>query len=284
MSKELYWNLARFLFFLVPLSWNAFCQLRADTCVAKMNDINSDLSVLARKLEDLLEKPWLEHLERGKADLLAGKLGEATAHFDVAIEQGPTCYEAYAYRGLALQRNAELRLADEAFRRCQEAFSQNRLNYKEKVQPALDEALDQLVEIRKRLDDLSANSLLIDGVGNSYNTKDKLLKVEQLEGHIRFVKMQNERKDLPGQLLLLIGNFHFTTQNWSDAEAFYRRGINSGETLPQCHGNLAALLFLTDRKEEAISHYRQAVSGQAPLSQRFVSDIEAYLANRGRTP
>jgi tetratricopeptide (TPR) repeat protein len=257
-----------------------FIQVRGNSCVGKMNDLNEELSVLALRVEEILKLPALSEVEKGRAFLNKNKRKKAEQCWNRAIVLDSNCYQAYAFRAILFFQEGVLDKAGHDFELSTQAFGRKRAFFQQKYTGELTSIRDELRILKKRMNDISAGSLLIDGVGDAYNTKDKLFKIKSLEAKLDKMIDAGDTLSYPAAFRLFYGNLLFMRRMFEKAYSQYYLGLRQRPDSPPLNANMAAVLFTMNRKDEALTFYHRAIFLKADMKPRFKRDITAWEMNK----
>jgi Flp pilus assembly protein TadD len=104
-----------------------------------------------------------------------------------------------------------------------------------------------------------------------------------IEDRLRFLReaeqrgVENEPR-VPAELSLALGSAHFRLGQIAEAEYSYRSAIRTDGDLGAAHNNLAVVLMMTDRFEEARRQIREAERVGFRVSPAFKEDLESRAA------
>jgi tetratricopeptide (TPR) repeat protein len=132
---------------------------------------------------------------------------------------------------------------------------------------------DQILELRDQIRDLSTGP----------QTARRQLQAQQVQDQIQDLEyaMRDGIGDLtlrvPAFVSLSLGSAQFRKGSMADAEREYRNAIKANPKMGEAHNNLAVVLLLTGRAEEAEQSVKQAERNRFKVSPELKADIRQAL-------
>lgn len=214
------------------------------------------------------------HYKAGVERMRAEKWEEAALEFRSAVEIDPLM--ALAHYNLGQCRMAQKRFVEavEAYQDSRTAFEKlGTLSAKERDRR--DRARRD--EINDLKNDLTRVHTLKVGSTEQYRLRieDRIRNLEAMESR---ELPQNSR--VPGEVMLALGSAYFRQDKLADAEREYREAVRVNRKLGAAHNNLAVILLLTGRLEEAETETKLAERNGYKVSPRFKDDLKRAREQR----
>ena len=227
--------------------------------------------------QDANQKLAVKHLRLGQDALQAEHFDEAEREFKQAIELDPILELAHYGLGQTYMATRRYVQAVQAFVSTRDAFHRA--------------AADQMVngvEAERRIDDQirslrdQRHALESGRVRSSTNLANKLTQIDdqirQLEGMRR--RDRSAPPVTPPYISLALGSAWFRTSAFADAEREWRAALQVDPRLGEAHNNLAVVLMLTGRLDEAGREVQLAEKSGHRVSDTFKADLEARKAGK----
>lgn len=216
----------------------------------------------------------------GRDLVLAARWLEAEDPLTAAARLDPLLPEPHYALGQALMGLKRYPEAVEAFGRARDAFGCATAS-----EPALRQARrradDEIRELREAIRKLEGDRLAQSRFpGREANRESPLslaesrLVIQQLEA--RLAELERWRKrggGIPPEVLLALGSAHFNAGSLADAEREYRAALALDPGSGDAHNNLAVVLMLTARLDEAEREVRRAEQAGVPVNPRLEQEI-----------
>ena len=204
----------------------------------------------------------------------AERWGEAADEFKAAISADPLM--TLAHYNLGQCRMAQKRFVEAvgAYETCRDAFERlGTLSQKDRQER--DRARrDEINELRN---DLARLHTLKDANALRYETQmdDRIRVLEAMQG-----RDLGADEKVPGEVYLALGSAYFRQEKLADAEREYRAALRINTKLGAAHNNLAVILLMTGRVEEAEAETALAERHGHRVSAAFKEDLKAAKRKR----
>jgi tetratricopeptide (TPR) repeat protein len=118
--------------------------------------------------------------------------------------------------------------------------------------------------------------------GGTVKTAQPEMKVVQLETRIQTLETLRRRDaggppEVPAEFSLALGSAYFRTGALTDAQREYEAALKVRPKFGEAHNNLAVVLMLQGRFDEATEHVRRAEKAGFHVSPAFKADLEKRL-------
>lgn len=137
---------------------------------------------------------------------------------------------------------------------------------------------DRVRELQDRISDMNTRAT----GGTVRATRNREARQTQWETEIALLQRAGRdgarAPELPPGIVLALGSAYFRNGQLADAEREYRAALRSRPMLGEAHNNLAVVLLLTARPQEARDAVEAARRSGFAVAQGLVRDIEAALA------
>jgi tetratricopeptide (TPR) repeat protein len=204
------------------------------------------------------------HLVQGDALLRAERFGEAIDEFRAALRLDQLLVMAHYGLGQAHMAQREYRSAVVAFRGARDAYAELD-GRRMQVELAL-----QASELQRRMGAMQYPKATEGSVETGPQLDDRVGE-DPTKANVRPVRT-------PAPLSLALGSAHFRAGDLPDAELAYRGAIAADPGLGEAHNNLAVVLLLTGRAEEAGQELRLARAAGFRVAQALEDDVAKALA------
>lgn len=221
----------------------------------------------------------IRHYRIGQDLLYREHWDEAAEAFQKAIELEPLLTLAHYGLGQARMGAKAYPAAVRAYTNCREAF--RRLHQLAASDRLSAERLrdDEIRELRDSL------SLIQSGTFKSINP----ITVQRIQDRLRDLEHRRQRTNMgeafqpPPEVSLALGSAYFRSGALPEAEREYRAAIDVDPKMGEAHNNLAVVMFLTGRLEEAEREVALAKKARFRVDARFERDLEE-ASRRASTP
>jgi tetratricopeptide (TPR) repeat protein len=242
-------------------------------------DCPADASEAARAEAQLLLKTGQEHLATGLFAQGEEEL-RAAARLDPA-----SAFPPYAL-GLALMDRQRFPEAVLAFTACREALRCLREGDPKARERFLGDLDDEIRELRTVLSGLERDRLVRQAVkGQELNGGDRgrlgesAQAVHALEQRLADLVLLRHRPDRePAGLAVALGNAHFHAGELEEAEREFRFALATEPKSGDAHNNLAVVLMLEGKLDEATREVKAAEKAGAPVAPRLKEEIQKRRA------
>lgn len=213
----------------------------------------------------------LRHYRSGEQALRREALDEAAREFLRAAKLDPRLELAHYGLGQVYMGTKRYPAAIRAFVSCREAYQAN-----------IADALVDQNSARHRLDDRiraleDAKSGLEMGITRTANTQ---ATINRLDMQINQLKYDRGRGDaaapghVPAWISIALGSALFRTDAFAEAEREFREALKAEPKLGEAHNNLAVVLMLTKRYDEAAKEVQAAEAAGFKVSPQFKDDLK----------
>ena len=224
------------------------------------------------------QKLAVVHLRLGQDALQSERFDEAERQFKQAIDFDPILELAHYGLGQTYMATRRYVEAVHAYVNTREAFHR----------AAADQMVNS-VEAQRRIDDQirslrdQRHALETGRIRSSANLANKLTQIDdqirQLEAMRR--RDQSSAPQTPAYISVALGSAYFRTNAFDDAEREWRAALQDDSKLGEAHNNLAVVLMLTGRLEEAEREMQLAEKNGHRVSDAFKADLKARKAGKG---
>jgi tetratricopeptide (TPR) repeat protein len=235
-------------------------------------------AVAAQELTPSMAKVARQHYKDGVGLMSSEKWDEAVEQFNKALAIDPRM--ALAHYNIGQSRMAQKRFAEavSAYRASRDAFEQLGTLNKQERDERERMRRDEINELRNDIQRISqtqggraSSQMVINGM------EERLRLLESTQYRDR----ENETR-VPAEVYLALGSAYFRQQKLDDAEREYRLAITANPKLGEAHNNLAVVLFLTKRLDEAKTEMELAKKARFKVNPQFEEDLKNALeANKG---
>ncbi|HXW07660.1 MAG TPA: tetratricopeptide repeat protein [Vicinamibacterales bacterium] len=213
----------------------------------------------------------LLHVKAGNAALEVERWDEAAREFNAAIQLDPRLELAYCGLGRVHMATRRYPRAIDAFTSCRNVFLGN-----------VAEGQGQQLEIEQRIDKQLLNlkdqrSALQSGRVRSRDVQaslrrvdDQIRQLERLRG-----RAPGAAPAVPPYILTALGSAYFRAGAFAEAEREWREAVSVDPSVGEIHNNLAVVLMLTNRLDEAEKEIALAERHGFRVSQGLKDDLEA---------
>lgn len=236
-------------------------------------------TVAAAPVQTPQSRAAVQHLRAGQDALQSERWEEAEREFKQAIELDPLLDLAHYGLGQTYMATKRYVEAVKAFTGARDAFHKaagDQITNSVAWEQRLD---DQIRSLRDTSRALESGRLRSSGTNVS-------TKVGEIESQIRQLEAMR-RKDrvtapvTPAYISLALGSAYFRTSAFPDAEREWRAALEANPKLGEAHNNLAVVLMLTGRFDEAEQEIDLAEKNGHKVSDQFKADLKARKAAKG---
>ena len=226
------------------------------------------------------QKRAVQHLRAGQDALQSERFEEAEREFKSAIGLDPLLELAHYGLGQTYMATKRYVEAVKAFVATREAFNRaaaDQITNKVEGDRRLDDQIRYLRDARRAVE---SGRVRTSGV----NVTSKLAEID---GQIRQLEAMRRRGDqggapqTPAYISLALGSAYFRTSAFADAEREWRAALQADQKLGEAHNNLAVVLMLTGRLDEAEREVQLAEQSGHRVSDAFKADLKARKAGKG---
>jgi Tfp pilus assembly protein PilF len=222
----------------------------------------------------------VQHLRAGQAALQSERFEEAEREFKSAIELDPLLELAHYGLGQTFMATRRYVEAVRAYIATRDAF-----------QRAAADQITNTVEGERRLDDqirsLRDARRAVESGRVRTSGVNVTTKLAEIDGQIRQLEAMRRRggedraSQTPAYISVALGSAYFRTNAFADAEREWRAALQTDPKLGEAHNNLAVVLMLTGRLDEAERELELAEKSGHRVSEAFKADLKARKAGKG---
>ena len=226
------------------------------------------LTPIAQESKQMLA---VQHMRAGQQLLQIERWEEAEKEFKTAIELDSLL--ELAHYGLGQSYMGQKRYAEsvQAYRRCREVFHNNesaRMANDMDAQRRLDDQIRSLRDLRYSLETGRLRTQNLQATLNRIDTE-----VAQLEGQRH--RDHNTAPQTPPYISTALGSALFRTGAFADAEHEWRNAVAVDPTIGEVHNNLAVVLMLTGRYDDAEREVKLAEKNGFKVREGLKQDLKA---------
>ena len=223
----------------------------------------------------------LQHYRAGEQLLQAERFEDAEREFREAVKLDPLLHLAHYGLGHLFMLTKRFPLAVLSYTEAKEAFRttaaqalQDHLVYERQM----DDQIRALEDLKRAFDpNLRSSPGRPGGV-------DPNAALQRIDSQINQLRNQRRRgpdrpADIPAFITLALGSAYFRTDKIVDAEREYREAIRVEPNVGEAHNNLAVVLMLTRRYDDAEEEIRKAEKAGFRVNPQLKSDIKERKKN-----
>jgi tetratricopeptide (TPR) repeat protein len=218
----------------------------------------------------------LRHLRAGQEAMEVERWDEAEREFQAAIKLDPLLELAHYGLGRVYMATKRYPKAIDAFISCRNVFQGNvaegqaqRLDIERKV----DDQLLTLRDYRRALESGRVRSR--DVAGSLRRVDDDIRQLERLRQ-----RSHGGTPSVPPYILIALGSAYFRFGAFPEAEREWRQAIDIDPAIGEVHNNLAVVLMLTERYDEAEREILLAEKLGFRVNQGLKDDLKARRAKK----
>ncbi len=225
----------------------------------------------APEVDERARREALAHYRAGQEFMYAESWPEAEREFRAAIRLDPLLVLAHYSLGQTYMSMRRYPDAVRAFTLCRQAFLDVRgllSSDRVRADQRLDEQIEELKQTIRSLHGMKAGPL-----------ENAILKLEQRVRELEDLRRRGAAgtTEVPAEFSLALGSAHFRTGALADAQREYEAAVRVRPGFGEAHNNLAVVLMLQGRLEEARQHARLAEKAGHRVSPAFKADLERRL-------
>jgi len=226
------------------------------------------------------QKRAVQHLRAGQEALQSERFDEAEREFKSAIDLDPLLELAHYGLGQTYMATRRYVEAVKAYLATRDAFNRaaaDQITNKVEGDRRLDDQIRYLRDARRAVE---SGRVRTSGVNVT-------TKLAEIDGQIRQLEGMRRRGDqggtpqTPAYISIALGSAYFRTSAFTDAEREWRAALQADPKLGEAHNNLAVVLMLTGRLEEAEREVQLAEQSGHRVSEAFKADLKARKAGKG---
>jgi Flp pilus assembly protein TadD len=231
----------------------------------------------AQLVTDRDQHDALQHYRQGEDALHSERFDVAEQEFRAAAKLDPLLYLAHYGLGRVFMFTRRYPLAVLAYTNAKDAFKTSAarsLQSDVEYQRQIDEQIRVLEQIKRTLDPNERS-----GPGRP-KLVDPNATLQTLNDQITQLRIQSRRKpdkpaEVPAWLSLALGSAYFRSDRMEDAEREYRDAIRVQPNVGEAHNNLAVILMLTRRYEDAEEELKRAEKAGFHVNPQLKDDLKA---------
>jgi tetratricopeptide (TPR) repeat protein len=234
----------------------------------------------AQMVSDRNQRDALQHYRAGEEAMHGERLDVAEREFRESVKLDPLLHLAHYGLGQVFMRTKRFPLAVLAYLDARAAFrtgAAQALQDETTYQRQIDDQIRALEDAKRSFE------------GNGPRTKvpdlnSTLLRIDTQINQLRNQRRRNPDKpaEVPGWISLALGSAYFRTDAMADAEREYREASKVEPKLGEAHNNLAVVLMLTGRLEEAEREMKAAEKAGFRVNPQFKEDLKARAKDERR--
>jgi Flp pilus assembly protein TadD len=231
----------------------------------------------AQMVSDRNQRDALQHYRAGEEAMHGERLDVAEREFREAVKLDPLLHLAHYGLGQVFMRTKRFPLAVRAYLDAREAFRTGA------AQALQDETVYQR-QIEDQIRALQDAKRSFEGNGPRTKVPDvnsTLLRIDMQINQLRNLRRRNPDKptEVPGWISLALGSAYFRTDAMADAEREYREAVRVEPKLGEAHNNLAVVLMLTGRLEDAEREIKLAEQNHFRVNPQLKDDLKQRAKN-----
>jgi tetratricopeptide (TPR) repeat protein len=226
------------------------------------------------------EQRAVQHLRAGQSALQSERFDEAEREFKSAIDLDPLLELAHYGLGQTYMATRRYVEAVKAYLATRDAFHRSaadQITNKVEGDRRLDDQIRYLRDARRAVE---SGRVRTSGVNVT-------TKLAEIDGQIRQLEGMRRRGDqggtpqTPAYISIALGSAYFRTNAFAEAEREWRAALQADPKLGEAHNNLAVVLMLTGRLDEAEREVQLAEQSGHRVSEAFKADLQARKAGKG---
>jgi tetratricopeptide (TPR) repeat protein len=218
----------------------------------------------------------LRHLRAGQEAMEVERWDEAEREFRSAIDLNPRLGPAHYGLGRVHMATRRYPKAIDAFVSCRNVFLGNVAETQGQrlaVEQKIDEQLLSLRDFRRALESGRLRSR--DVAGSIRRVDDEIRQLERMRQ-----RTPGATPQVPPYILTALGSAYFRTGAFPEAEREWREALAVDPSVGEIHNNLAVVLMLTKRFDEAEKEIQLAEKNGFRVSQGLKDDLKARRAGK----
>ena len=239
------------------------------------------VSVPAAQLTgDRNQRDALQHYRAGEEAMHGERFDVAEREFRASVKLDPLLHLAHYGLGQVFMRTKRYPLAVLAYLDARGAFrsgAAQALQDETAYQRQLDDQIRALEDAKRSFEGNGPRAKVPD-------LNSTLLRIDTQINQLRNQRRRNPDKptEVPGWISLALGSAYFRTDAMANAEREYREASRVEPKLGEAHNNLAVVLMLTRRLEEAEREMKLAEKAGFRVSPQFKEDLKKAIAGGPR--
>jgi tetratricopeptide (TPR) repeat protein len=234
----------------------------------------------AQVVSDRNQRDALQHYRAGEEAMHGERLDVAEREFRESVKLDPLLHLAHYGLGQVFMKTKRFPLAVLAYLDARAAFragAARALQDETAYQRQLDDQIRALEDAKRSFEGNGPRAKVPD-------VNSTLLRIDTQINQLRNQRRRNPDKpaEVPGWISLALGSAYFRTDAMADAEREYREASKVEPRLGEAHNNLAVVLMLTGRLEEAEREMKTAEKAGFRVSPQFKEDLKKAMAGGPR--
>jgi tetratricopeptide (TPR) repeat protein len=234
----------------------------------------------AQIASDRNQRDALQHYRAGEEAMHGERLDVAEREFRESVRLDPLLHLAHYGLGQVFMKTKRFPLAVLAYLDARAAFragAAQALQDETAYQRQIDDQIRALEDAKRSFEGNGPRAKVPD-------VNSTLLRIDTQINQLRNQRRRNPDKpaEVPGWISLALGSAYFRTDAMADAEREYREASKVEPRLGEAHNNLAVVLMLTGRLEEAEREMKTAEKAGFRVSPQFKEDLKKAMAGGPR--
>jgi tetratricopeptide (TPR) repeat protein len=228
------------------------------------------------RLPEVDRQTALTHLRAGQDALALERFETAEREFRAAIKLNPRLELAHYGLGQVFMATKSYEQAVDAFVSCRKLFQQNVAETQEEGLLYERRLNDQIQSKREELHALQTGRVrMINPAGSIDRVRNELGQLERLRNRTR-----EPIGGMPPFILTALGSAYFRTGAFADAEREWRAAVAVDPAIGEVHNNLAVVLMLTGRFDEASREIELAEQAGFRVSDTLKEDLRSRATRK----
>jgi tetratricopeptide (TPR) repeat protein len=220
------------------------------------------------------------HYRAGEEYMMSEAFEKAADEFKKATEKDPAFALAFYSLGQARMALKQYPAAVEAYTSCKDLFLREATMDRQAKAEMDRQRRDEIQDLEQSLVRVRSGAIKGGPAGSTMESQQVAL-----EQRISVLKDQQHRDEkgghqVPAELSLGLGSAYFRMNQMDQAEQNYRAAIGANGKLGAAHNNLAVILMLSDRLDEAEREIKAAEKAGFTVSAKFKEDLKQRLSTK----
>ena len=233
----------------------------------------------ASPAQDLREQQRREearkHYRAGEEYMLSEAFEKAAGEFKTATEMDPAFALAFYSLGQARMALKQYPGAVEAYTSCRDLFL-HEVSMDRRTRAEMDrQRRDEIQEMEESLVRLRSGQIKGATQGQQVALEQRISVLKDQQG-----RGESGSPQVPAELSLGLGSAYFRLNQIDQAEQNYRSAIAANGKLGAAHNNLAVILMLSGRLDEAEREIKAAEKAGFTVSSQFKQDLKQRLSTK----
>jgi tetratricopeptide (TPR) repeat protein len=233
----------------------------------------------AQIVSDRNKHDALEHYRAGEEALHGERFDAAEREFREAVKLDPLLYFAHYGLGQTFMFSKRYPLAVLAYTDAREAFHKSAaesMRDEAGYQRQLEEQIRALELLRRTYADPSSGLPSGPGRPKVVDANSMIQRIDSQISNLSSARRHPEKPaEVPAWISLALGSAYFRSNQIADAEREYRETIRVEPKVGEAHNNLAVVLMLTGRYDEAEQEIKTAEKSGFRVNPQLKEDLKA---------